>query len=173
MQFRQWLIESWNPHNLPLILKGLAAEARKAGSWEEFRKDFIFQIKHGLYWHWTDDKDFQIDPLKGPRDMTSMGGGKMTSGVLMITSHLSYWSDYGNRQYAAIIDMSQVPRKSYSQVNRGFGNEFYVLDPSAAKVIAVLSRQRAFAKDREQHKYLPQSEEELEKFYDFFTKENK
>ena len=168
MEFRLWL-ESSRINRLPLILQGLAAEAKKAGSFEEFRKDFLRQIKHGLYWHWTDDPNFKIDPNKGPRDMSSMAiGSKVTPG-LMVTSHLSYWSDYGKggkgRPYAAIIDMSEVPRNAYFQVNRGFGNEFYVSNPSQAKVTAVLARARAFAKDKEQAKHLPSSDEALEEFY--------
>lgn len=166
MKFKEWLISE---NKLPLILQGLAAEARKCSSFEEFDKDFGLQIKHGLYWHWTDDPNFRIDPAKGPRDMSSMSSNQMDAGKLMITSHLAYWSNYGpkgkGREYAAIIDMSDVPRKSYYQVSRGFGNEFYVSDPSKAKVIKVVTRQQAFRIDREQKKYIPQSKEELKKFY--------
>ena len=168
MQFQQW-VESRNFNQLPLILKGLAAEARKAGSWEEFEKDFLRQIKHGLYWHWTDDPDFKIDSTKGPRDMSSMAFGTMDVGKLMITSDLDNWASYGSggkgRKYVAIVDMTEVPRNAYQQVSRGFGNEFFVSDPSRAKVIAVLPRSKALAKNREQHKYLPQSEEALREFY--------
>ena len=99
------------------------------------------QIKHGTYWHWTDDPNFTIDLNKGPRDMSSMSSNKMSVGKLMITSDFKYWSDYGpeekGRRYAALIDMSDVPRKEYYQVNRGFGNEFFVSDPSKAIVIKV------------------------------------
>jgi hypothetical protein len=151
------------------ILQKLAAEAKKTSSFEEFEKDFILQIKHGLYWHWTDDPNFIIDPQKGPRDMTGMGGGSFSPGKLMITSHLDAWSEYGNRQYAAIIDMSDVPRNAYYQVSRGFGNEFWVSDPSRAKVEKVLTRKQAIQFDRRQHKYLPQSEEQLRQFYDSNT----
>lgn len=162
MKFKEWLISE---NKSPLILQGLAAEARKCSSFEEFEKDFCLQIKHGLYWHWTDDPNFRIDPAKGPRDMSSMASGGFDAGKMMITSHLANWSDYGSRKYVAIIDMSDVPRKSYYQVSRGFGNEFYVSDPSKAKVIKVVTRQQAFRIDREQKKYIPQSQEALKKFY--------
>lgn len=160
--FNEWLSE-----RLPLILKGLKAEAIKAGSFEEFEKDFHMQNKKGLYWHWTDDPNFQIDKEKGPRDLSSMAvGGYTDKGKLMITSNLSDWSSHGGgRPYAAIIDMSNVPRNSYYQVKRGFGNEFMVSDPSLAKVIKVVSRPQAFRIDRDQSKYLPGSEEELFNFY--------
>ena len=48
-------------------LLGLAAEAIKAGSFEEFKKDFILQTKHGLYWHITDNPNFEIDPNRPKR----------------------------------------------------------------------------------------------------------
>ena len=70
--------------------------------------------------------------------------------------------------HVAIIDMSEVPRETYRQVNRGFGNEFFVFDPSKAKVIKVVPRKEAFRIDREQDKYVPQSHQELSDFYDQF-----
>jgi hypothetical protein len=159
---------------LPLILQGLAAEAHKAGSWEGFRKDFLLQIKHGLYWHWTDDPNFQIDLTKGPRDLSSMANPNLIGvGKLMITSDLKYWSDYGGdkgRPYVAIIDMSSVPRNAYQQVNRGFGNEFMVFKPEMVKVIKVVPRKRAFQINREQHDKLPHNEQELYDFYLAVTK---
>lgn len=151
---------------MPLILQGLAAEAKKAGSFEEFEKDFLRQIKHGLYWHWTDDPSFRIDPNRGPRDMSSMGSGSEVPGALMISSDIDAWSEYGARPYAAIIDMSDVPREAYYQVKRGFGNEFYVADPSKARVVQVLPRAKALAKDRNQRRYLPQNSDALRGFYE-------
>ena len=160
---------------IPSALQGLAAEARKAGSFAEFRNDFHSQIKHGTYWHLTSDPNFKIDPNKGPRDMSSMADGRMEAGKLMITSHLENWDATYNydeegkkkvtRPYVALIDMSEVPRNAYQQVSRGFGNEFFVNDPSKARVIKVLPLAQAKALDRRRHAALPQSEEELEEFY--------
>lgn len=171
MQFKSFLEQhQWNANRLPYILKGLRAEAIKAGSFENFRKDFSMQIKHGLYWHLTDNPNFIIDSEKGPRDMSSLANGGMDKGKLMITSHLDYWAaEYDTRQFVAIIDMSEVPRDKYWQVNRGFGNEFFVGDPSKAKVYKVLNLKQAFQFDKSQSKYLPNSEEMLEKFYQFAT----
>lgn len=172
MNFRMWIenIEKLNPKRLPLILKGLVAEAKKAGSFKEFRKDFLHQIKHGLYWHWTDDPNYTIDPQKGPMDMSSISSGQVSEGKLMISSDINAWAYYGNRPYAAIIDMTAVPRNSYYQVQRGFGNEFFVSDPSMAAVVEVLPRQKAFAKNKQQRRYLENTignEEDLQAFYDF------
>ena len=86
------------------------------------------------------------------------------------------WSHYGTRPYAAIIDMTEVPRHAYYQVNRGFGNEFNISDPSTVKVIEVLPRQKAFAKDRQQRQYLEdaiKNAEDLEAFYRFATDEER
>jgi hypothetical protein len=156
-----------NPRGKPL-LGGLFAEARKYDTFEEFEKAFTMEIRHGLYWHVTADPHFTIDPLKGPRDMSSMGGGFMDAGKLMITSHLDNWlSFYGkSRPYAALIDMSDVPKEKYWQVNRGFGNEFFVDDPSKARVVEVLPVARAVRLDRRHSNQLPQSSEGLQKIYD-------
>jgi hypothetical protein len=154
---------------VPKALQGLAAEALKYDTYAEFEKAFSLEIKHGTYWHWTEDPNFTIDLSKGPRDMSSLSTGKVSEGKLMVTSHLRAWSDYGpgekGRPYAALIDMSDVPKGAYYQVKRGFGNEFFVSDPSRAKVIAVYPRQRAFQVDTARHQALPNSKEELEEFY--------
>ena len=49
---------------------------------------------------------------------------------------------------------------------RGFGNEFWVEDPSAARVVKVMTTKQAKAFDRTQRKYLPNSEQELRAIYD-------
>jgi hypothetical protein len=153
---------------IPKVLQPLVLEARKYNTWEEFEKAYLGQIKHGIYWHLTDNPNFTIDPLKGPRDMSSMAIGKnIDVGKLMITSHLENWLGYGKRQWAAQIDMSDVDPKDFWQVNRGFGNEFFINDPSKAKVIRVVPLKNALAIDRYYDKLIPQNEEEL---IDFFYK---
>jgi hypothetical protein len=156
-------------------IEGLRAEARKYNSFEEFEHAWMGEIKHGLYWHITYDKNFQIDPEKGPRDTSSMGNARMDKGKLMITSHLEYWADSymdddltgGNpREYAAAIDMSNVPANQYRQVNRGFGNEFFVEDPSQAKVIAVFPIKEALMLDAQFDKEKPQNRQSLKDLYD-------
>ena len=67
--------------------------------------------------------------------------------------------------YAALIDMSEVPNKSYQQVNQGFGNEFFVDDPSKAKVIKVFHLEDALGVDKTHQDSMPQNKEELKKFY--------
>ena len=40
--FQEFLeAKEWNPKRLPLVLRGLAAEARKAPTFEDFSRDFI------------------------------------------------------------------------------------------------------------------------------------
>ena len=135
--FKQYLGES-------RALKGLADEARKYDSVEDFHKAFTLQIKHGNYYHITDDPNFKIDSTRGPRDMSSMAGGKETPGKLMITSHLEHWhEEYPDRKYAALVDMSKVSPADYYQVNRGFGNEFMVQNPTNARVVKVMSIKQA------------------------------
>lgn len=164
----------------PAELNGLAAEARKCPTFKDFDKDFSLQIKHGRYYHLTDNPNFTIDPKKGPRDMSSMSDNQAEKGKLMITSHLENWDTYYNwkdddteevtRPYAAIIDMSKVPRNAYHQVGRGFGNEFWVEDPSKAKVIKVIPIAEARADSNHYHEVIShyiKSDETLEKFYNW------
>ena len=150
-------------------LEGLAAEAKKSESFEDFKKNFVIKLKHGSYWHWTDDPNFSISHLKGPKDMSTVGSGQVDVGKLMVTSDLEGWSEYGGpkgRKYAALIDMSDVAPKDYYQVSRGFGNEFFVNSPQKAKVVKVYSREQAIRVAKERHRNLPQSEGALKEFYD-------
>lgn len=160
---------------IPKLLEGLASEARKSATFEEFRNDFLRQTKHGRYYHLTENPNFTIDPKKGPRDMSSLSDGGTDTGKLMVTSDLDNWNSYYNsdeneneritRPYVAIVDMSEVPRSSYQQVNRGFGNEFFVEDPAKAKIVKVVPVAEALEDARQHHAALPNSDEELEQFY--------
>lgn len=176
-QYRASKLDSYlEKGKIPKVLSGLAAEANKAVSFEQFQKDFLLDIKHGIYWHWTQDPKFIIDPTKGPRDMSSMS---MTAdeapGDLMITSDLEGWADYGEggvgRPYAALIDMSSVPREKYKQNRRGFGNEFYVENAMqvGARVIKVYDRRGALKFSRYAQSFTPDSRQELQKFYEVAT----
>ncbi len=154
-------------------LEALASEARKASSFDEFESNFSREIKHGQYWHITDDPNFTIDPAKGPRDMSSLANGEMEPGKLMITSHLENWeAEYPKRGYAALIDMGDVPGESYKQVNRGFGNEFYVDDPAKARVVKVVPIKDALAESESFQDALDKeisSKEDLREFYNRVT----
>ena len=159
-------------HRIPLVLRGLAAEARKCKNIGEFWRDFSSRIKHGTYWHVTDDPNFKIDPTRGPRDMSSLSIPTMSPGKLMITSNLRDWTGYMNRKYAVQIDMSEVPRNAYWQVNRGFGNEFWVEDPSKAKVIRIVPIKQSLKLNSYAYKQLPHNEQELVNFYNISTGQN-
>jgi len=156
-------------------LSSLAAEARKAGSYEKFEQDYMRQYKRGLYWHVTMDPDFKIDPTKGPQDKSAGGFGQIMTGGLMFSSDLENWSGhYGKeRGYAALLDMTNVPRERYRQVSRGFGNEFYLADAanSGARVVKVVKISTAKGIDKRYHKLLPKSYKELEEFYEWAIKQ--
>ena len=149
-------------------LQGLANEAQKAGSFDNFKKDFTTQIKHGKYYHITSDPNFKIDPDKGPSDTMSTVMTSPSKGGLMITSDLGYWADsYGDsRPFVVEIDMSDVPRGDYEQVSRGQGNEFFIKDASKAKVTKVMTLDEAEKQNEIYRNKLPQSENELKQFYD-------
>jgi len=156
-------------------LSSLAAEARKAGSYGEFEQDYMRQYKRGLYWHVTMDPDFKINPNKGPQDKSAGGFGQIMTGGLMFTSDLERWSGhYGKeRGYAALLDMTKVPRESYRQVSRGFGNEFFLhnaanSEASVEKVVQISTAKRI---DKQYNKLLPKSYEELKEFYEWAIKQ--
>lgn len=150
----------------PSGLKGLAAEAIKSESFRDFETNFIGEIKHGTYWHITDNPNFTIDSDKGPRDMSSMSNGGITKGTLMVTTHLENWiGEYPDRQYVAEIDLSQVDSKDYYQVNRSFGNEFFIKNPSLARVVQVIPLKNALRLDKRRNSILPNSQQSLEEFY--------
>ena len=149
------------------VFSGLYADARKAPSFEDFKKDYTQQIKHGKYYHITEDPNFRIDPEKGASDTMSYSTSKPKKGSLMVTSDLPYWAaGYGDsRKYVAEIDMSDVPRNQYEQVNRGQGNEFFIENASKAKVKRVVPLDEAIEEADAYNKQIPQSEEELREFY--------
>jgi len=148
-------------------LFGLSAEAKKAPTFEDFKSDYLTQIKHGRYYHITDNPNFKIDPNRGPRDMSSMGTGKERKGALMVTSDLERWlEEYPNRKYVAVIDTSSVPRQDFQQVDRGFGNEFFVNKPSQAKTTKVVTVEQALKEDAQYRATLPKNEVELRQLYD-------
>lgn len=163
--------------SFPASLRGLAAEALKYSTYEEFEKAFCHDSKHGTYWHITDNPHFTIDPTKGPTDKSSMGLGTPQKGSLMVTSDLPHWHAYYNynprsgkkeirRPYAAMIDLSGIPPNQYRQIRRGFGNEFMIPNASLAKVIAVYPIDKAIQIARYRQNRLPQNEESLRKIYE-------
>ncbi|MAR67250.1 MAG: hypothetical protein CL833_08390, partial [Crocinitomicaceae bacterium] len=149
------------------VFSGLYADARKAPSFEAFEKDYTQQIKHGKYYHITEDPNFRIDPEKGASDTMSYSTSKPKKGSLMVTSDLPYWAaGYGDsRKYVAEIDMSDVPRNQYEQVNRGQGNEFFIEDASKAKVKKVVPLEQEIAQSDRYKEIIPQNREELREFY--------
>ena len=153
----------------------LAQEARKYKSAEEFTKAFQSEIKHGEYWHITDNPSFKINKELGPRDLSSLATGKMDKGKLMVTSDIGYWNaEFPSRKFAAKLDFSQVKPEDYYQVNRGFGNEFFVKDPSKVRVEKVIPIEQAIKEHSEFQKVLEgtiKSKSQLTDFYNKVVKE--
>jgi len=153
--------------------RGLSAEARKCETFEEFESAF-WQGKRGLYWRVTYDPDSLIAPNMGPRDMVLVGGGGRTAGEIVVTSDLAHWvasytdpDETGGRPrgHAAIIDMSAVGKRDYYQADRGFGNEFFIDDPTMVQVLAVLPIDAALYLERAWDAAQPQGPQELMEFY--------
>jgi hypothetical protein len=149
--------------------RGLSAEARKCETFEEFEAAF-WQGKRGLYWRVT----FDPESFMGPRDMVPVGGGGRTAGGIVVTSDLALWvasytdpDETGGRPrgHAAIIDMSAVGKRDYYQADRGFGNEFFIDDPTMVQVLAVLPIDAALYLERAWDAAQPQGPQELMEFY--------
>lgn len=164
---------SADPAGAVADLPGLAAEARKSPSFQDFENDFIVQGKQGVYYHVTGQKNFTIDPEKGPTDASTLSEGATEKGALMVTSDLENWlTQMPGRHYVAKIDMSAVPADAYKQVNRGFGNEFFVTDPSLAKVETVMTRGQARIDSEAQAALLAKRIEGPEDLQAFYTAAN-
>lgn len=154
-------------------LHQLFEHAKQFDNFDDFKKSWLRQLRHGQYWHITDNPKFFIDLKKGPRDMSSLSyPSKMSVGKLMITSDLEHWHIYYNfdaeeneineRPYAVELDMSQVPFDEWEQVNRGFGNEFFVNNTSKVKVLRILPINEALKISENYNENIkPQSEDEL------------
>lgn len=152
-------------------LEQLIEHARHFDNFEDFKKQFLIQIRHGQYWHVTDNPNFFIDIKRGPRDMSSMSNGKESAGKLMFTSDLEHWHSYYNydrdenlnitRPYAVELDLTSVPMNEWHQVQRGFGNEFFSIDASKIKVKRILPIEDALIESEKYHDLLPHNEEEL------------
>jgi hypothetical protein len=148
-------------------LQPIAHEALKYDTFEEFRSAYTVDIIHGRYWHVTDDPNFKIDPTKSPVDYSSMATGGNDLPGLMISSDPKLWVDtFPRRKFIAEIDMSAVPKEAYRQINRGFGNEFWVEDLVNPKVKSVLPKEKALRQIRTYDSQKPQSPEELKEVYD-------
>lgn len=149
--------------------------AKHFPDFKEFSRFYSQDINHGYYWHLTDKADFKLSDELGPRDMSSMAGGRVKEpGAFMVTSHLEHWDDFYNdpevsRPYVALLDLSEIDPKFLKQVGRGFGNEMYLNKENArkAKIVSVMPVERARVVDQELHMSIPQSEREL---YELWSK---
>jgi len=161
--------------------RGLFSEAQKYDNYQDFETAVFKESKNGRYYHITKDRNFWINPDKGPTDVLDKGS-KPYKGSFAITSDLENWNKFYNkelvdngeqvaRDYVAIIDMSQVPAKNLKYVDRGLGNELF-MDKSAsnrARVIKVVSIEEALedsAKFRENFQSNIKTKDDLKRFYD-------
>jgi hypothetical protein len=166
-------ISSQLKNKIPKALNSLAIEARKYNNFERFEKAYALEIKRGQYWHITENPNFSIDSDLGPTDKSSLASGEISRGTLMVTSDIRTWKEYyeNSRQYAAKINVDNIPKEKFISVNRGFGNEFFIKDSSLAFVEKVVPIKNAIQMSDRYDKIIPQTKEELKKFY--FAANNK
>lgn len=166
--FKDWIIARKLTENLD-ITQTLRKFASHYDNFNDFQKSFLVDLNHGYYWHLTNDPNFTINPQKGPRDMSSIAKGQIREpGALMVTTHLDHWDDeYNNpevtRPLAALIDLSDIDPRKLKQVDRGFGNEFYLTPELArqAKLVEIMPIEKARSLDKRLHSTLPTNKNEL------------
>jgi len=142
-------------------LHPLLAEARKYDSFEEFAKDYSFNILHGRYWHITSCQAFSIEE-KCPYDVSV--GPTATPG-LFVTAYPEMWQEaFSDRQWVAEIDLSEAIKNKDFTI--GYQNEFFIQNLDKVKVVQVVPIEEAIKQSEEYHEHLPQSREALKKVFD-------
>jgi hypothetical protein len=165
------LEESVNNLNRTKRLIPLIKLANRYNTFEEFERDYQGKNYHGIYWHLTNQPNFQINPTQSPTDLSTLSFGKSSTPGLMVSTDLSNWYSTfrGTRKYAAQIDLSDLtPNVDYRHVGRGFGHEIFVFKPEKAKVVKTYPIKNALAINlRDYKEVFPQSQDELKRLYWF------
>lgn len=65
--------------------------AKHYKTFEEFFHDYQLYNYHGIYWHLTDNPNFQIDPKYSPSDLSTLAIGGSKEPGLMVTTDLANW----------------------------------------------------------------------------------
>lgn len=177
--YRRRLLEEITMYN-KFPLSSLIIQAKKFKDYKSFSTWYSLELNHGYYWHITDNPEFKISDLSGPRDMSSMSTGNVNEpGAIMITGDLEYWDEHYNkssnnkrtnaRNYVALFDASNLDPNRLKQVGRGFGNEIYLnkQDSKKLRLIGVYDIKYAKQLNRKFHKTIPASELELKQLWDY------
>ena len=178
--FEEFINESKNVYD-KFPISALITQAKKFNNFKDFSYFYSHDIYHGWYWHFTIDKKFKYSEEIGSRDMTLGGEGEaLEKGSFMVTSDFDAWCEYYQEQkddfkrnYAVLIDASDLEPKKLKQVSRGFGNEVYLHkeDVKKLKFIEVCDIKTAKRLDKKFDKMIPGSEEELKKLYNIAKNE--
>lgn len=148
-------------------LRSLAREFLHYQTFDAFSKAYSVDVMHGLYWHFTNDPHFIVDPTYCPRDMSSLMMGTDTIPGLMVTSDLNVWFPTIPRKYAVQVDLfNAIPGKDYWVVNCGFGHEIWIENPDKVKAMKIIPTREAFREMRRYNEIIPQSKDELRRLYD-------
>jgi hypothetical protein len=183
MKLSSILTEDINNYN-KFPLSALLKQAKNFKDFKEFSNFYSINIYHGYYWHWTNNPNFTISNIIGPKDASSMSTGNIINkGAIMLTSDMNYWDAFYNqhekgkitRPFAVLFDASDIDPKYLKQISRGFGNEIYLYPGQAKqlKQIGVYKRDTAKAIERKIHNLIPHSEIELNKLWKYAHNEIK
>jgi hypothetical protein len=136
---------------------GFGWEPQYHPEWGIGKPNRVWGKTAGSYWHITDNPNFQINPQHVPFDAAAPD--QQQDPGLMVTQDPHYWAamlhshpeelasgEYENpnpRQYAAEINLDNVPPEHHWLTGRGFGDERWVDRPDLAQVKRVVPLQHA------------------------------
>lgn len=144
-------------------LNVLVSHAKRFNTFEEFLEFYTKNAATGVYWHFTRDPKFKPTNKVRPNDLgpdfdlpslQKLGYGN----GLMVTTSFDTWVDSiddTQRQYVALLDLSRYDPLKIKQLNRGFGNEYFLKHISNIKVIGVYPIKDAAKLNRELKRALP------------------
>ena len=146
----------------------LKREAQKYDDFEEFSRDYSWNLMRGRYWHVTSDPNFKLKKEYAPCDASSLAAGPGGTCGLMVSYTPEVWAAYfPKREYAAEIDLSGACKGvDYMIVDRGFGHEIFVSNIDKVKVVSVVPLEEAVRESDRYNESIPQSEEALRKFFE-------
>lgn len=141
----------------------LVSHAKRFDSFEEFVEFYTKNAATGVYWHFTRDPKFKPTNKIAPNDLgpdfnlPSLQKLGYSNG-LMVTTNFDTWIDSiddTQRQYVALLDLSKYDPRKIKQLDRGFGNEYFLKHTSNVRVVGVYPLKDAAKLNRELKRVLP------------------
>ncbi len=146
-----------NPRTSKLKV-ALAAEAVDFQKFPEFAEAYWNECARGVYWHPTDDENFDIS--KKEQDLAK--GGRF---AVFCNPNLALVGVNRDKKYVAEINVVDVVRSKFTMVRGSQGAKIKVKDLQDAYVMRVLSADHAKRSWKYQQGLLPSSKDQLRAFW--------